>query len=112
LALNSSKLPHLALIASASAPLGAPPLPGAMMVQNRLWLAWPPPLLRTAGADVLRHLVDLAAEVFDAHGFPLGPRHRVVQIGDVGVVVLAMMNLHRHGVDVGFQRVVRIGQSR
>jgi hypothetical protein len=35
------------LRASARVPLGSPPPCGAMISQNRLWLAWPPPLLMT-----------------------------------------------------------------
>ena len=36
------------LIASAIAPVGAPPAFGPITCQNIEWLAWPPPLLRTA----------------------------------------------------------------
>src|SRR5690349_20300621 len=46
--LRPSTPPNLLLIASASAPLGAPPPLGPMICQNMLWLACPPPLLRTA----------------------------------------------------------------
>ena len=46
--LNLSKLPNADLIASAIAPLGAPPAFGPMICQNIEWFACPPPLLRTA----------------------------------------------------------------
>ena len=46
-ALKLSKEPQVAVIASASLPFGAPPLPGPMIVQKNEWLLWPPALLRT-----------------------------------------------------------------
>ena len=46
--LNFSKSPNELLMASATAPVGAPPAPGAISVQNSEWFQWPPPLLRTA----------------------------------------------------------------
>ena len=46
--LNLSKPPNDELIASAIAPVGAPPPPGPMICQNIEWFAWPPPLFRTA----------------------------------------------------------------
>ena len=46
--LKASKPPRSRSMALASAPVGLPPLFGPMMDQNRLWLEWPPPLLRTA----------------------------------------------------------------
>src|SRR5699024_6716057 len=46
--LNLSKLPNLAFILSASSPLGSPLPLGLNVFQKKLWLACPPPLLRTA----------------------------------------------------------------
>src|SRR5688500_2425506 len=46
--LNFSKSPNAPLIASATAPVGAPPALGAISFQNIEWFQWPPPLLRTA----------------------------------------------------------------
>ena len=43
-----SKPPNERLIASAIAPVGAPPALGPMICQNIEWFTWPPPLLRTA----------------------------------------------------------------
>src|SRR5699024_11484103 len=40
--------PNLAFILSASSPLGSPPPLGLNVFQKKLWLACPPPLLRTA----------------------------------------------------------------
>ena len=48
LVLNSSKLPKASLIAAANFPLGAPPLFGLMIDQNKEWLKCPPPLFLTA----------------------------------------------------------------
>src|SRR2546421_12168024 len=45
--LKASKLPKVLLIASATAPVGFPPLLGPLICQNMLWFTWPPPLLRT-----------------------------------------------------------------
>src|SRR6185312_15433693 len=47
-ALKSSKLPNVALMSSASLPVGAPPAFGPRMRQKNEWFQWPPPLLRTA----------------------------------------------------------------
>ena len=46
--LKLSKPPNWLAITSAILPVGAPPAFGAISVQNSEWLAWPPPLLRTA----------------------------------------------------------------
>src|SRR5208283_917585 len=48
LALKSSKLPYLALMALARLPTGDPPALGLMISQNMAWFQCPPPLLRTA----------------------------------------------------------------
>jgi len=45
--LSWSKPPNAAPTASASEPVGAPPAFGPITSQNRLWLAKPPPWLRT-----------------------------------------------------------------
>src|SRR5690606_41692124 len=44
---NASIPPSSASSAADRAPPGCPPPCGDITVQNRLWLAWPPPLLRT-----------------------------------------------------------------
>jgi len=56
--LNFSKPPSCDSIALPTSPTGAPPPLGDITVQNRLWLAWPPPLLRTgpcrfSGSDLV-----------------------------------------------------------
>jgi hypothetical protein len=67
--------------------------------------------LRTSGADVFRHAVDLAANFFDAQALPVGAGDGIVQVGDVRLMVLGVMNVHRARIDVGFKRILRIGQS-
>ena len=103
--LKLSKLPNAALIASAALPVGAPPALGAIHVQNMLWFQCPPPLLRTA--------------VRMASGTLLMPRHRSsmllpcssgcllergIQVGDVRLMMLPVMDLHRLRVDVRLER--------
>src|SRR5690606_15558068 len=46
--LNASNEPNFLSIAPANSPLGCPPPFGDITVQNKLWLKYPPPLLRTA----------------------------------------------------------------
>jgi len=46
--LNASKEPNFASIAFATSPTGVLEPPGAITSQNSVWLACPPPLLRTA----------------------------------------------------------------
>src|SRR5699024_703089 len=46
--LKASKLPNVELILSAKSPEGSPPPFGEITFQNKLWLACPPPWLRTA----------------------------------------------------------------
>jgi hypothetical protein len=47
-AFRSPTPPKASEIASASSPEGSPPPFGPMISQKSVWLAWPPPLLRTA----------------------------------------------------------------
>ena len=64
-------------------------------------------------ADVLGHLVDLAEQVFEAPRRQLGMFvQRGVQIDDVRLVVLAVMDLHRLGIDVRLERRIIIRQRR
>ena len=58
------------------------------------------------GADVLGHAVDASEQILDALRLQLGMLlERGVQVGDVRLVMLAVMNLHRLRVDVRFERV-------
>ncbi len=62
--------------------------------------------------DGFRHAGDVFAEIFDGFTFEFGIASEcVVQIGDVSVVMLAVMNLHRLLVDVRFEGVGRVRQG-
>ena len=61
--------------------------------------------------DRVRHLVEVAEQVLDAHRRELvAAFERSVQVGDVGSVVLVVVYLHRPRVDVGLECVERVGQ--
>ena len=72
----------------------------------------PPPLLRTAVRIFSGTIAQLLASSSSMLLFgQIGSRlQRLVQVGDVSVVVLAVMDLHRHFVDVRLERIGRIGQ--
>ena len=73
-ALNSSKLPNVALMSSASLPVGAPPAPGARIFQKNEWFQWPPPLLRTgpriASGTTLRSLMICSSDLASSAALP------------------------------------------
>ena len=79
----------------------------AMIFQNMEWLMWPPPLLRTAvrmfSGTMAQLLASSSSMVLPARSG--GRFQRLVQVGDVGVVVLAVVDFHGHLVDVRLQRV-------
>ena len=111
--LNASKLPNDELIASAMAPVGAPPACGAMICQNIEWFAWPPPLLRTAVRMSSGTVLMCANQILDALRLQIGMLlERGIQVVDVGLMMLAVMNLHRLLVDVRFERVGRVRKRR
>ncbi len=60
------------------------------------------------GADVLGHGAQVFHELLGAFALELGPFDGVVQLGDVGRVVLVVMDLHRFRVDVRLERVIGI----
>ncbi len=63
--------------------------------------------------DVSGDFADVFAKVIDAHGFEIGLAcEGVVQIGDVSVVMTAMMNFHRRGINVRFERGFFVGKGR
>ena len=63
------------------------------------------------GTDRLRHLLDPAQEVLDALGGEVRMSlEGVVQLRDVRLVVPVVVDLHRPGVDVGFQGVGGVRQ--
>ena len=80
-----------------------------MISQKKLWLEWPPALLRTAVSlspelvEVLEYLVDVLVR-------PFGAFQRGVRLVDVGLVVLVVVDAHRLLVDVRLERVVVVGK--
>src|SRR5262249_23031276 len=65
------------------------------------------------GANVFRHRIQVAQQVFDGLVGQLGMLlQRRVGVVDIGLVVLGVMDLHRTSVDVRLQRVVRVWQRR
>jgi len=109
--LKSSKLPKSFLICSPMAPVGSPPPLGFMIVQNMEWFTWPPPLLRTTVRTSSGTLFQIAEQVFGRVLAEVGVLlDGAVQIGDVGLVVLVVVQMHGFGVDVRFQSGVIIGK--
>ncbi len=67
------------------------------------------PVVADGGADPLRHLVQISNQLAD--GFLLQFRLRLkscVHIAHISRVVLPVMDFHRPGIDVWFQRVERV----
>ena len=56
-------------------------------------------------------LVQLRQQLFDRRVLPLRAGQRRVGVVDVGLVMAVVMDLHRGRVDVGLERVERIGES-
>ena len=61
---------------------------------------------------VLGQRLDVFQDIFDGLFQPLGAGQGIVQVVHVSLVVLAVVNLYRLGVDVRFERIDGIGQSR
>ena len=103
----------MAVIADASVPLGAPPLPGPRIVQKNEWLLWPPPLLRTppriASGTLQRSAIRALTSSAASAGWSFSS---VVRVVDVGLVVLGVMDLHRPRIDVRLEGVVGVGKFR
>ncbi len=62
-------------------------------------------------ADIGGKGIDVGEELLQRPGLEIGAsRDRLVQVGDVGLMVLAMVDLHRLRVDMGFQGVKGVGK--
>ena len=95
--LNVSKLPNEELIASAIAPVGAPPAFGAHDLPEHRVVRVAAAVVADRRADVFRHGVDVLKQILDALRLQIGMLlQRGIQVRHVGVVMLAVMNLHRH----------------
>ena len=77
-----------------------------MICQKKLWLEWPPALLRTGRADVLGQRVEVAEHLVHVGVRPFGALERRIRLVDVGLVVLVVVDAHRLLVDVGLERAV------
>ncbi len=85
-----------------------------MISQKSVWLAWPPPLLRTAVRLSSGRTVEAREHVLDRPVHPLGPLERGVEVRDVRRVVLVVVDLHRLRVDVrleGIERIREVGHG-
>ncbi len=64
-----------------------------------------------SAADVFRDAVEVLEQVFQAGGLQVWMfLQRRVQVGDVGLMMLGVMDFHRPRVDMRFQGVVGVGQ--
>jgi hypothetical protein len=63
------------------------------------------------GADVLRHLINAAAEILNTHVVPLGACNRVVDIRYIRLMMLIVVNLHRLRINGRLEGVFGIGQA-
>ena len=71
-----------------------------MMVQNMVWLEWPPPLLRTTLRMSSGTGVQVADEVVNGFRGQVGVvGQRGIHVVDVGLVVLVVVQLHGLRVD-------------
>ena len=63
--------------------------------------------------DVLRHGVEVAHQVLDGFALKLSVAgDGVVELGYVGVVMLAVVDLHGSCINVRLQRIVRVREVR
>ncbi|MCY1394845.1 hypothetical protein D9M71_97730 [compost metagenome] len=70
------------------------------------------PLVDHRPTQGLGQHLDTGDQFFDRPLGIFGALYRGVKVVDVGLVVLAMVDLHGLGIDVRFQRIVGIGQRR
>jgi hypothetical protein len=61
--------------------------------------------------DSRRDGARLSHQLFDRLRFVRSACDGLVQVVDIGLVVLPVVDLHREGVDMGFERFVRIGEG-
>ena len=70
----------------------------------------PAAMIADRSPDVLGHLVDIAQQLLDRLIVEFRILDGLVQIRDVRGMMLIVMDLHRPGIDVGFQGIERVGQ--
>ena len=103
---------EVALMAALSSPAGSPPEP-PMICQNIVWLACPPPSLRTRVRMLSGQRIEVGEDLVQRLCGPVAAalRRRGVEVVDVGRMVAVVMDLHRLGVDVRLVLVCRVGQG-
>lgn len=70
-----------------------------------------PTVVADGGTDVIGNFLKVGNQFVEAQSFQIGfAGDGVVEVGDVGVVMAVMVDLHRQSVDVRLQGVVRIRQ--
>jgi len=70
-------------------------------------------VIADGGADFLRNGVQVLEQVFDREFLQVGIiGQSLVELGDVGLVMLAMVDFHGLGIDVRLQRVEGVSQRR
>ncbi len=63
-------------------------------------------IVADGGSNILRDGVETLQKVFKRFGLKIGVAiERLVQVGDVGAMVLVVMNFHGLGINVGFECV-------
>ena len=83
-----------------------------MSFQNIVWFTWPPPLLRTAVRMSSGTVRERADQLLGALALQLRVLlERGVQVVHVGLMMLAVVDLHRLRVDVRLERGEVIGQG-
>jgi len=68
------------------------------------------PVVADRSADVLGHARDVGDQGLDGLAFERSAGEGLVQVVHVGLVMTAVVDLHRQGVDVGFEGVLGIGK--
>jgi hypothetical protein len=107
--LNASKLPKVDLMSSPSFPEGSPPFvrahdfPKEGMVRVSAAVVADDPRMSSGTA------VQILDQIFDGFVRQLGfVLERVVDVGDVSLVMLGVVDFHRARVDVRLERVVGV----
>src|SRR6266566_2068755 len=88
------------ITARLTAPVGGHALPEQGMIEMAA------AVIADGRTNILRKLVKTTYDLFNRQRGKLMALQRTIQIGDVRVVVLVMMQLHRLGIDVRLKRVI------
>ena len=98
-------------MASAIAPFGTPAFGPRISQKSMIGVA--AAVVSNGCPDRLGHLVETTQQILDREIGQVRIRFdRLVQVVDVCLVMLVVMELHRLGVDVGLEGIVRESQRR